>query len=206
MQLLTLIFAIGVLFSTGECSCKESGDTSVCHEILQSLENALVQDEYNLYRSRDAFFYAPNADPVLLKIKYKVTFTENITEEVLPYCTNETKSSIMLNQTKRINQTWTSRGLYLWIEPLALNRMQMMLPFFLLRLIHQLEIAQENPEMDTFLWDDTFEPPTLNINLSITSLPCIPSNEFFINSATEDLTQFVSNDACMQDKCGPLYL
>ena len=188
MQLLTLLFAIGVLFSTGNCSCKDLEDnvTDICHDILQILEKALLQDEHNIYRSRDAFFYAPNADPVLLKVKYKVTFTENITEDLLLKCTDSP-----VNQTIEIVQRWTSRGLYSWIDPLVLNDMQMMLPFSILRCIHQLGIAQGNPEMDTFLWDDTFELPTLHINMNITSPPCIPSYKL-LNSATEDLTQFVS--------------
>lgn len=195
MQLLKVLFSIGVLFSTGNCSCKDLEDnlTDVCHDILQSLEKALVQDEHNLYRSRDAFFYAPNADPVLLVVKYKVTFTEDITEDMLPNCTQSTdSSSVRLNQTDEFILRWTSRGLYLWIDPLTLNHMQMMLPFGILRLIHQLGIAHRNPEMDTFLWLGTFnELPTLCINLSITSLPCIPSYELLISSI-EDLTKIVS--------------
>ena len=158
---------------------------------FQSLENALVQDEHNLYRSRNAFFYAPNADPVLLEVTYKVTFAENITEEVLPNCTDRESSSVPVNQTHEIIRRWTSRGLYLWIEPLLLNRMQMMLPFCILRLIHYLEIMQRNPEMDAFLWDGTFNLPSLHINLNVTSLLCIPSEELF-NNAADYLTQFVS--------------
>ena len=161
---------------------------------FQSLENALVQDEHNLYRSRNAFFYAPNADPALLEVKYKVAFAENITEEVLPYCTDRESSSVTINQTEEVIRRWTSRGLYLWIEPVVLNHMQMMLPFCILRLIRQLRVTRGNPEMDAFLWDGTFELPTLHINLNVTSLPCTPSKEV-LNFAIDDLTQFVSNHA-----------
>ena len=47
-----------------------------------------------MYRIRKEFFYAPNADPVLLKVEYNITFAENITDELLPYCTNKDNSSI----------------------------------------------------------------------------------------------------------------
>ena len=84
-----------------------------------------------------------------------------------------------------------SRGLYLWIKPMLLNRMQMMLPFIILRWILKLGNIESNPEMKTFLWDDSYDLPTLLINLHIISLSCIPSKEIF-NSTIEDLTRFVS--------------
>ena len=191
MQPLIVLFAIGVLFSTGNCSC-EYPYSYICHKILQSLENALVQDEANLYRSRKVFFYAPNADPVLLRIEYDITFAENITEYVLPNCANKENSSasITLNQTDKIIRGWTSRGLYQWIEPLVLSRMQMALPFCILRLV-QKKFVSGNPEMASFLWDGSYNLDSLCINLHITSLPCIPSEKIF-NSTVEELTTFVS--------------
>ena len=176
----------------GECFCD---DADVCLDILQCLEKALVEDTRNFYRSRNAFFYGHNADPVLLEVQYNFTFAENITEEVLPYCPDTNNSTVtisVLNQTNtKLNQIWTSRGLYLWIHPLFLNHMQMMLPLSILRLIRSIEIVRKSPEMETFLWDGTFNPPTLNINLNVTSLPCIPSYTL-LYSTTEVLTRFVS--------------
>ena len=124
MQLLALLLAFAILSSAGNCSelCKDPDDgqySDICYEILQSLQGALIQDKGNLHRLRRAFFYAPNADPVLLKVKYNISFAENISEEVLPYCTSE-ENSIALNQLENI-YGWTSRGLYLWIEPLLLS-------------------------------------------------------------------------------------
>ena len=179
----------------GECFCEDSDDTDVCLDILQCLEKALVEDTRNFYRSRNAFFYAPNADPVLLEVKYNFTFAENITEEVLPYCTDMGNSTVTVsvqNQTNMtLNQIWTSRGLYLWIHPLVLNHMQMMFPFSVLRSIRRMDIVRKSPEMETFLWDGTFNLPTLNISLNVTSLPCIPSH-LLLYSTTEVLTRFVS--------------
>ena len=201
MQLLTLLFAIATLFSVGNCSCEDPNDSQYCYEILHGLENALTQDKGNLYRSRRAFFYAPNANPVLVRVEYKITFAENITEDVLPNCTNKEKSSVLitLNQTEII-RGWTSTGLYLWIEPMFLNLMQVTFPFFILRVIRPLAITKSNPEMETFLWDGSYDLSPLRINLHITSLPCIPSQELF-DSTVEDLTTFVSYQ-CMQFPIG----
>ena len=207
MQLLINLLVAGVLFSTGNCdSCKGNGSceylpSDIRHKLFQSLENALIQDEANLYRSRKVFFYGPNADPVLLRVEYSVTFGENITDDVLPYCTCTTNVSdenpaLNLNQSDII-RGWTSRGLYQWIEPLTLSRIQMALPFFILRLIHLWQkdkgLVSCNPEMASFLWDGSQSHPLDNlcINLHITSLPCIPSENIF-NSTVEELTTFVS--------------
>ena len=191
--LFVAIAAHAVLFSMGRCSCinldNSHSDSNKCYEILQSLQEALYQDKGNLHQLRKAFFYAPNADPVLLRVKYNITFAENITEEMLPYCISW-EHAILLNHTE-ITVGWTSRGLYRWIEPLLLNRMQMALPFTILRIIHRLGYIESNPEMESFLWDGSYNLPTILINLHITSLPCIPSNEG-LNSNVEDLTTFVS--------------
>ena len=123
----------------GNCSCDDSDhESDICSEIFHIIEKALVQDKGNLYRSRKVFFYGPTADPVLLRVECNVTFAENITAEVLPNCTDlNTSESIALNQTNIIRR-WTSRGtLYLWIEPLFLSRMQMALPFNMLRYLHK---------------------------------------------------------------------
>lgn len=200
MQLLTVLFATGVLFLSGNCSC-EYPHSDICHKILQSLENALIQDEANLYRSRKVFFYAPDADPVLLRIEYDTSFAENITEDVLPYCTNNENSSVSstLNLTdKTIIRGWTSKGLYQWIEPLVLSRIQMALPFCILHWVYYYQkkksvSARGNPDIASFLWDgsEAYSLDRLYINLHITSLPCIPSEEIF-NSTIEELTTFVS--------------
>ena len=142
----------------------------------------------------------PNADPVLVKVKYNITFAENITEDALPNCTEfnnpESVMRIALNQIWIIHG-WTSTGLYLWIEPLVLNLMQVKFPFFILCVIRLLNkiIMKGNPEMETFPWDG-YDLYSVLINLHIASLPCIPSQGLF-NSTVEDLTIIVSYQ-CMQ--------
>ena len=202
MQLLINLLVAGVLFSTGNCdSCEGNSsreylqsDTQVRPKLFQSLENALIQDEANLYHLKKVFFYGPNADPVLLRVVYGVTFGENITDDVLPYCPDATdeNSTLNLNQSDTICG-WTSRGLYQWIEPLALSRIQMALPFCILRWTQKWFKWSSNPEIASFLWDGSESHPldSLRINLHITSMPCIPSEEIF-KSTVEELTIFVS--------------
>ena len=194
MQLPCLLVVIAALISMGKCSCDDSNDPlypSLCYKMLQSLEQALINDKGNLHRCRKAFFYAPNADPVLMKVEYNISFGEHITDGVLSNCINDNSSvPIALNQTKIIHG-WTSRGLYLMINPLDLVYIQMMLPLAVLRLIHRRTQIKGNPEVETFLWDGSYNLPTLLIDLPITYLPCIPSVGVF-NSTVEDLTTFVS--------------
>ena len=79
------------------------------------------------------------------------------------------------------------------INPLGLNKMQMVLPFAILRLINKAwRSTSGSPELDTFLWDGTYELPTLIINLHITSLPCIPSEEVF-DYTLDKINAYVNN-------------
>lgn len=195
MHLPSLLVVIAALVAMGKGFCEDSDDPqypNFCYEILQSLEQALVNDKGNIHRCRNAFFYAPNADPVLVKVEYNISFSENIEEGALLDCSINDNSSmpIVLNQTRLI-YGWTSRGIYLMINPLWLHYIQMTLPLAILQLIHKNTLIKGNPEVETFLWDGSYELPTLFINLNITSLPCIPSVKIF-NSVVADLNTFVS--------------
>ena len=167
---------------------------SICQKIFKELDKALIQDEANLYYLRKMFFYAPNANPVLLQVNYNISFGDNITEDLLPYCdgTNNSTMIDIYNETKIIH-AWTSSGVYLVINPWTLNKMQMPLPFMILRTIHKeyRESDIGSPEVTAFLWDGSYELPTLFLSLRITSLPCIPSKDV-LNSTLEDVTTYVS--------------
>lgn len=199
VNLTALLFVIGALVSTGHCTCDDIEDPqypNLCHEILQSLKQALINDNGNIYRSRKAFFYASNANPVLLRVKYNITFAENITEDLIPFCTGDNSTAIPSNQTTIVHG-WTSTGLYLLIEPLVLNYAHMTLPLAILRWIHGARERRTNrrignPEVETFLWDGSGDLPTLLISLHISSLPCIPPEEIF-DSMIKDLTTHVCN-------------
>ena len=133
---------------------------------------------------------------VLILCLYKLStislYSENVTKEQLKYCENvDNEIAITINHTE-ITRGWTSRGVYYVISPLLLNNMQMVLPFAILKLINKgLKSTFGSPQVDTFLWDGSHELPTLLINLMITALPCIPSEEVF-NCTLEELNAYVS--------------
>ena len=142
------------------------------------------------------FFSAPNSDPVLFKVNYNINFGDNITdhEGLLPHCDSMNNSAVINISHSEVIYGWTSSGVYYMISPLILNIMQMPLPFMILRKIHNKYkniSAINSPELDSLLWDDSYELPTIFINLFITSLPCIPSADVF-NSTLEELTTYVS--------------
>ena len=64
------------------CEISSVPTTNTCAQLSKDLEKAVLQDEGNLYRMRRAFFYSPTAAPVLLKVVYNVSFSDNITEMV----------------------------------------------------------------------------------------------------------------------------
>ena len=56
------------LLPQGHSVCDNSADEAIadaCYKLDEQIEYALLQDKGNLYRLRKAFFYAPNAHPVL---------------------------------------------------------------------------------------------------------------------------------------------
>ena len=177
--------------------CDDSIDiaTGTCVQLSKDLENALVQDEGNLFRLRRFFRHSPTASPVLLRVEYNITFADDFTtavdDEDVPFC-----SSPALNSTIELDQTnitlgWTSSGAYVVFHPTVLSVMQVQSPFSLLSVFH-LTLDQRSPEADAFLWDGSYELPTVNINLHITSLSCVPSNQLF-ESLLFDLNSLVSH-------------
>ena len=66
MLILATIFGLGVYV----CDQPTSSDPleDVCYQIFQQIEDALNEDRGNMYMLRKAFFYAPNARPVLMKV------------------------------------------------------------------------------------------------------------------------------------------
>ena len=202
LLLLPIIAIPAGTLEQNSCACKKADDwqnANVCYEVFNELSRALTNDKGNLYRMKQAFFYAPSADPVLMQVNYNISYGDNITEDQLQYCGDDidNTSAIIINQTEII-RGWTSRGVYYVINPQILNNMQMALPFAILRLINKgSRSTSGSPEVDTFLWDGSYELPTLRINLTITSLPCIPSEEVF-NCTLEELNAYVRLSTCNQ--------
>ena len=204
---------------SGNClNCDDPSERSanICADLLDDLEIALLRDQGNLHRMKEAFFYSPTASPVLLKVVYNITYGQNIKtaiakEEVLHcnnssqfeekhltgdrHCSSSTGSSLDKHENAcalsgsiptpalELKQRsyiygWTSTGVYTVFHPIALHMMQVQIPFALLKLIHWI-FNQKSPEADTFLWDGSYELPTLYLDLQITTLSCVPSEDLF---------------------------
>ena len=196
--LISLLLALLVTQVLSVCDDSDEVLADVCYKLYKQIRDALLDDEGNLYRLRKAFFYSPNANPVLLKVLYNVSFAENVTELQPNYCTsevNENNNIISLNKTQLVFG-WTSSGVFTVFHPLTINFMQIQVPFTLMRIMfftfRRLDPTESGPEAETFLWDGSYELPTLHINLHFTSLPCIPSVRHF-NSALMDFNSLVSS-------------
>lgn len=195
--ILILLSFLFLLVPLGHSVCDDLADAEtadICFKIDQQVEHALLQDKGNLYRLKKAFFYAPNAHPVLLRVIYNLSFAENATQEYA-YCTGtNADSQISLNKT-RIVLGWTSSGVFTVFHPLTINFMQIQVPFVLMKAFHgifnNIHPEGSGPEADTFLWDGSYDLPTLHLNLHFTTLPCIPSTDTF-NSVLSDFNSLVS--------------
>ena len=180
--------------------CDNSTDekiTEACYKLDEQIEYALLQDKGNLYRLRKAFFYAPNAHPVLLKVIYKLSFAENATQQA-SHCTDDTPNAD--DDILSVSETilgWTSSGVFTVFHPLTLNFMQIQVPFVLMKIFYVVYTffhpEGNGPEAATFLWDGApgSDFPTLRLNLHFTNLTCIPSTNMFI-SALSDFNSLVS--------------
>jgi hypothetical protein len=193
----------------GHSVCDNSEDDEIiadaCYKLDEQIEYALVQDKGNLYRLRKAFFYAPNAHPVLLRVIYNVTFAVNATlQEQAGYCTNDTNltgNELPINNTQPINIIlgWTSTGVFTVFHPLTINFMQLQVPFVLMTVFYHVFNAihpeGSGPEADSFLWKGGHHLPTLRLNLHFTNLTCNPSEDLF-NSVLSDFNSLVSIINC----------
>lgn len=209
MNLVTLLVFSVTLIDQSSCLCDDYNATDTranqCYELIRSMEDSLLQDKGNILRLQNAFFYSPTANPVLLKVDYIVTFNEvftmwtsgespgiNASSESM-YCNQpdpHNTTIIDLNETL-ISRGWTSSGVYTLFHPGVLNLMQLQLPYILLNLIQSSTVqSTDGPEADSFLWDGSFELPTLRLNLHISHLNCLPSQDLF-NAVLDKITSQV---------------
>ena len=200
LHVATFMAALATIAISGRCARLDSCDgEEVCVNTFKAVEKALLADETNLARMRKAFFYSPTATPVLLKVIYNVTYVKNATttsavdSNQLTKCSSSNESSsAQLNQGTFV-YGWTSSGAYTVFHPIVLSMMQAHTPFAILRLIHK-ALDQRSPEADAFLWDGSYELPTLYLNVHLSSLPCTPSKDMF-KSVLMDITKLVSTHA-----------
>ena len=197
LYLATTMIALAATVSTGSCLTYE--DELLCTKLLKDLEKALLQDETDLFRMRRAFFHSPTATPVLLRVVYNVTYTMNVTTTVakndVPQCSSSTVNSKTDLKQRNITYGWTSSGVYTLFHPTVLKVMQAQTPFVLMQVIQQ-TLGQRGPEGDTFLWDGSYDLPTLYLDIHIASILCIPSYNI-LESVLMDLNTLVS--ICLSD-------
>ena len=194
-----LLFASFVSKGSSTCDGSDEVLADVCYNLHQEIEDAFLLDKGNIYRLQKAFFYAPNANPVLIRVIYNISYSENVTENALKepnYCTSDTNSNnqITVNKTRLI-LGWTSSGVFTVFHPLTLNFMQIQIPFVIMKVMFEIfkkiDPSESGPEAETFLWDGSSELPALYINLHFASLSCLPSAELF-NSILVDFNSLVS--------------
>ena len=190
------LLSLASLVLQGHSLCDNSADVAIadaCYKLDEQLQYALLQDKGNLYRLRKAFFYAPNAHPVLLRVIYNVTYAENATL-LAAHCINGINNELSIEDTS-ITLGWTSTGVFTVFHPLTINFMQIQVPFVLMTVFYYVFNAihpeGSGPEADTFLWNGGYDLPTLHLNLHFTNLTCIPSEDLF-NSVLNDFNSLVS--------------
>lgn len=216
-MLVAAILVILALALTSTCTVEsnptcvhpfDSRSTVACGQLFKDVERAFVQDVENQFHIRRAFFHSPTASPVLLKVVYNVSYGENLTTAVIAEDMPMCSSLILQNSTIDLEQTeitlgWTSSGVYTLFHPTVLSVMQVRSPFTFLRIFHLTLHDQRSPEADTFLWDGSYDLPTLHLNVPITSLSCIPSQEMF-ESVLKDLNTLVRSDLTAKSFYGGL--
>ena len=174
MKTRAVYFIVGLLFasliSESLSICDDSVEVlaDVCSRLNHQIESALLEDAGNAYRLRKAFFYAPNARPVLIKVVYNVTliFARNVTKDTQlqqNYCIDNADSD---NTITAVNSTtivlgWTSSGVFIVFHPLTINFMLIQLPFVLKKVMFGIfriiDPLESGPEAETLLWDGSYE-------------------------------------------------
>ena len=195
LQGLVLVALVTSSSAQRECVVDYSDDAAMvntCSKLYGTLESALVSNEANLYILRNAFFPTPQAAIRLLKVKYIIDFGPNITNTTCPSIEDNSTDIINTTTTNEIEYAWSSSGMYTVIHPLALNLLQLQMPFVLLRAIRSSSKYYSDPEVNTFLWDGSYDLPsvTLYIDLGPNSLECLPSQDTF-QDTFQELTAMV---------------
>lgn len=162
--------------------------------LLKEFEMALLKDDGNLLHMRRAFYYNPAATPVLLKVVYNVTYGDNLLstpiKRAIPKCANSTATSLIDFCQISYVYGWTSAGIFTVFHPIVLSMIQMQIPFIALKLVH-LGLNQQTPEENTFHWYGFYDLPTLYLNIHITTLSCVPSQDM-VEFILKDMTTLVN--------------
>ena len=168
-KLVLVVAAVSLPLTASRCDY--SRDTAlVCNMLYQQMENALLGDQENLYRLRQAFFPSTQAEPVVLGVTFSLRL-DNVSE----LCVGATDSNVNSLQVSQ-RFFWTSSAVFSALNPRILD---LLLPEILYLL---------NPITNSY-YDTTVTG--LLISLDIDSLSCTPSSRQ-IEDALMDLTAMVS--------------
>lgn len=152
--------------------------TAIANETVHHCNNSSQFEEGHLTATSDDHHCSSSTENSLNKDEKTCAFSSSI-----PTSVQELKQRSYI-------YGWTSAGVYTVFHPIALHMMQVQIPFALLKLIHWI-FDQRSPEADTFLWDGSYELPTLYLDLQITTLSCVPSEDLF-KSALMNFNTLVS--------------
>ena len=191
--LLAIVFEAVAICSGGRltagCNVAIDDTARACTQVYRALESALISNEHNIFTLRKMFFSSPVASVALLKVKYAIDFSPYITD--VP-CSASRNNSDKIHPCVTREFVWANSGVYRIINPLILNLMQLQIPIFFLRKHRSINGFPDNPEVDAFLWDGSYELPFVSLHLTV-DLKCLPTNGMLQN-ALEDLTVRVSHN------------
>jgi len=96
------------------------------------------------------------------------------------------------NNYTTLTYGWTCSGIFTAFHPSLLNWIQVQLPLEIPRQIQYqfYDSIETGPQADAFLWDGSYDLPTLHINIHINSLPCLPSHQLY-DAVLQDITALV---------------
>ena len=174
---------------------KEVLDT--CFDLHSAYKSALIKVPSNMYTLRRSFFYSPNADPVLLKVNYNITYDTNLTLEELTQCPqNDKEIDDYITNTSQTTHTfgWTSSGVYKTVHPFLLTIIQFQFPFALLRALKSTVFRDrvQDPYWDVLLWNSGEDLSSMRLDLEVEALPCVPT-EGQIDATLHHITEQVSS-------------
>ena len=192
MWLLLAIVFEAVAISSGTvqfgCEVDDSDTARVCAQVYKALDSALISNGKNILVLRKMFFSSPVASVVLLKVNYTIDFNPNIFNVSCSSSRDNSTDGIFTTTTAWYEFVWTRSGVYEIIPAIVINLLQLQLPFFILRLYRDKFFT--NPEVDAFLWDGSYELPSVTLHLTV-DLKCPPTNDM-LHNALEDFTVRVS--------------
>ena len=201
------IFIFVIVIGTGRCITCDCVDPNVdnvqtCESLFNLFQEALLSDGGNIYKLRNLMYPSMVAPPELANITYLLKFTDARSAKLpntsgeLPSCPEDVfginGKCTSQNGTCTCRFGWTVIGIYALVPPALLARLQLQLPFFVMRFFLHDGIP--------FLWNGYNQLPSTTLNLTIHTdkLTCL-SDLTKVDGALMRLTSYVSGSlgVCM---------